>query len=217
MIKKSILNRWRNTMIIVYGVFVLAMCAWCWQGHDAAKHALALLDAQKAGYTRLSTEVESTRRSLDHLKTEQEEFKKLLFNDRDVPAFLDGLSHSAAKTAVHIVDMKTQRFSQIAVPKELDTANSAERRRAYEYTDDERKIDPKVEFKNMLTLAAMPIHIKVHGSFRNIINFLDSIENERQLLTVSNVEIVRNMDYPQLNCEFILKIYSLKQLEDIKT
>jgi Tfp pilus assembly protein PilO len=205
-------------MIAVYVVFVLAMAAWVVQGYYAAKHALVTLNSQKRHLSSLNVDIETTRGSIDRLKAEQEEFKKLLFNDRDVPAFIDGLSHSAAKYAVYIMDMKTQRFSQIVIPKDMTSVNNVERRHAYEDFEDDNKKDPKVEFKDRLTLAAMPIHIKIHGTFPAIVNFLNSVENDRQLLTVSNVEIVRNTtDYPQLNCEFILKIYSLEKLKDIKT
>ncbi len=206
----------RNILIAVYLVFVLALAAWCLQGYHAAKQALATLEGQKTLLARLNTEIENTHRSVNSLKAEQEEFKQLLFSDRDVPAFLDSLSRSAAKDGVHIIDMKTQRFSQLTVPKDLAAASSGERLRAYE-EDDQPKKDPKVEFKNMLTLAAMPIHIKIQGKFGAIVHFLSSVESERQLLTVSNVEIDRNTDYPQLSCDFILKIYSLELLKDIKT
>ena len=216
MIKKSTYKNIRNIMIAGYLVFVMAMATWCWLTYHKSEQSQASLEGQKARLSLLNTEIEHSRSSVDNLKADQEEFKKLLFNDRDVPAFLDGLSRSAASTAVRIIDMKTQRFSQIIIPKDISGASLAEQHRVdADYVNANTK-DPRQEFNNLLTLAAMPIHIQIQGSFRAIVNFLNAVENERQLLTVSNVEINRGLAYPQLDCQFILKIYSLEQLKDIK-
>jgi Tfp pilus assembly protein PilO len=216
--KQKNLHKNRFGLAVAFVVFILAMGAWALHGYYAAKQSLAALDVQRTKLARLKTEIKTTQDSIDRLKAEQEEFKKLLFNDRDVPAFIDGISHFAAKSKVRIMDMKTQRFSQIVVPKSFSDASKMENRGIIVDTDNEYKPDPQVEFKNRLTLAAMPIHMKIKGTFAAIVFFLNSIENDRQLLTVSNVEITRNtQDYPQLDCDFILKIYSLELLKDIKT
>jgi Tfp pilus assembly protein PilO len=215
MSKQFSLNKMRIIVIAVYIIFVAVMGAWCMNSYYAAQKALANFHAQKIRMLSLKTEINNTKGSIDSLKKELQEFRKLLFNDRDVPAFLDGLSHSAAKSSVYITDMKTERFAQIKVPKGMAGANNVENQRYFGDFEEDSNKDPSVEFKNRLTLAAMPIHIKIHGTFTSIIHFLNYVENYRQLLTISNVEITRNQDYPQLDCEFNLKIYSLENLKDI--
>jgi len=205
----------RNIIIGVYFIFVLGLSAWCTAAYHDAKEALQGLDVQNNKLANLDKEIEISKNSVDQLKEEQEEFKKLLFNERDVPSFIDGLSHSAKQSSVLIMDMKTQRFSQIIVPKEMRSANSLEVKRSYDDFDDDKKPDRSADLQNTLTLASMPIHIKIHGAFDAIIHFLNFVENYRQLLTISNVEIQRDRSYPQLDCNFILKIYSLENLKDL--
>ena len=74
---------------------------------------------QEERLEQLKREIQETQNSVDRLKTEQDEFRTMLFDERDVPAFLDGISASAAKSFVIVADMKTQQFSEVSVPKDV--------------------------------------------------------------------------------------------------
>ncbi len=75
----------------------------------------------------------------------------------------------------------------------------------------------KEEMNRMLTLAAMPINVKISGPYVSIVNFYRHLENFKQLISISNIEIAAaNNTYPVLSCDFTLKIYSLKTLEELK-
>ncbi len=198
------------TVLVAIGLGVIVL-----QQYDASVKAVAQLTTQQNHLAKIKKEIEETRNSIEKFKKEQAEFKGMLFDERDIPSFLDGISASAAKSAVYVVDMQSQQFSEVKVPKHvLDSGGKIQKVKNYE-VDDEREKSPKEELNEMLTLAAMPINFKIRGDFQAIVNFMNSIENYRQLLNVSNVEISNGSSYPYLTCQFTLKIYSLKKLGDI--
>lgn len=200
-------------VIALIGLGVLAL-----QSYTAAAEAMSTLTTKKDRLVQLKKELDETKQSIDTLKKEQAEFKGLLFDERDVPAFLDGISASAAKSSVYVMEMQSQQFSEVTVPKHVvDTNGKLKRMKASE--TDEAEVDPnsKEALEEMLTLASMPINFKIRGDYQAIVNFMNSIENYRQLLNVSNVEISSgSTNYPFLTCQFTLKIYSLKKLGDIR-
>jgi len=202
-----------SVFFLVIGIFVIAAA----ERYYAYKETLQNLRFQKTQLLALQQDLDMTTNSIEQIKKEQERFKEILFEERDVPAFLDGISGSAQKSLVYIMEMKTQQFNQVPVPKSISDSNmrpgqasqGAQNQAGYNSRDEQAKLS------DMLTLASMPIHFKIHGTFNAIVNFLGSIENYRQLLTVSNVEISTDQNYPQLICEFTMDIYSLKKFRDI--
>jgi Tfp pilus assembly protein PilO len=203
---------------VVFVCFILALIFWVMQSYHSLNTTLSLLSEQKNHFEKLSKDIEQTRHSIDKMRKEQDEFKTMLFDERDVPTFLDGISSSAAKSSVHVLEIKTQQFSRVVIPKDLvETSSKLAQLKSAEDPDGTNSTITKAqELTQLLTLAAMPIRIKVHGTFNSIVSFLNSIEGYRQLLTISNVEIAAQRDYPQLTCEFTLSIYSLKNFKDIK-
>ncbi len=216
MSRQGTIKKIRLIAIGICVVFTLSLAALTIQRYYTSREALAQLQQEEDRLAKLKKDIEDTKNSIERYKKEQEEFKKLLFDERDVPAFLDGISESAAKSSVYVLEMKTQQFTEVEVPKDMADSRKLARVRVTEDLEKNSQPDRKVQLKDMLTLAAMPIRIKIDGTFEAIVNFLNSIEGYKQLLTVSNVEITTRSDYPQLTCEFTLRIYSLKRLGDIK-
>lgn len=217
MSRQRTIQKIRLIAVVVCGLVTLSFAALTGQRYYTSREALAKLRVEEDRLARLKVDIEETKNSIERFKKEQEEFKKLLFDERDVPAFLDGISDSAATSSVYVIDMKTQQFTEVQVPKEMADSKKIARVRVYEdFEKNSSAADRKVQLKDMLTLAAMPIRIKVEGTFESIANFLNSIEGYKQLLTVSNVEITERNSYPQLTCDFTLRIYSIKRLGDIK-
>lgn len=204
-------------MIVMFILVVGVLGMMLWQRTQGVKEARVRLNEQKENLSKLQQEIEQVKASIEQYKKEQEEFGKLLFDERDVPSFLDGISEFAKKTEVLINDMKTERFSEVEIPQAMSPAVKSARARIYEDFDEQASVDQKAKFKEMITLAAMPIRIKVSGPFEALGNFLNYLDNYRQLVSVSNVSMETTyLKYPRLDCEFTLKIYSLKRLNDIK-
>lgn len=135
---------------------------------------------------------------------EKKEFEAYLFKEQDIPALLDDISKIAKESLVNILDMKTQGFSMVQSARRSQGNNT-------------QNVSQKEQLKETLTLAAMPINMRIEGEFTALLTFFNSIEDFKQLVTVSQVEITSDNQYPILKCSYILKIYSLKTLAEIET
>lgn len=163
---------------------------------------------------RIKKEVAEIERLMNFYKKEKSEFQQYLFQEKDIPGFLDGLSGFAQNAGINIVDMKTNRFQEVKVPEALEESQSVLARRRLNTATPEFT---KEEMQRMLTLAAMPINIKIKGPYESIVNFYRHLENFKQLISIGNIDIAAaNNTYPELQCDFTLKIYSLKTLEELK-
>jgi Tfp pilus assembly protein PilO len=164
---------------------------------------------------KVKNDVAEIERLMSFYRKEKAEFQKYLFQEKDIPGFLDGLSGFAQNAGINIVDMKTSKFQEVRVPKELEEGQSELARRNLNKNPDELT---KEEMSRMLTLAAMPINIKINGPYESIVNFYRHLEGFKQLISISNIDIAAvNNAYPALQCDFTLKIYSLKTLEELQS
>lgn len=215
--KKLLAIKRIGLIMIVLTIMVIALLGYItFNQYKASTVAISELLTQKELLKDRKRDLDQSQTSIERLKKEQEEFNKTLFEEQDVPAFLDGISNSAAKAMVHVLEMKTQQFSEVKVPKDLADIDRQLSKLKHVNKNEANENVNDTKLSEKLTLASMPIRIKIDGTFEAIVNFLNSIENYQQLLTVSNVEISSKTNYPQLTCEFNLRIYSLKKLKDIK-
>jgi hypothetical protein len=155
--------------------------------------------------TNLEGDIRKLNTLLANYKEEREQLEPLLFSDKDIASFLDKISDFAKTAKIKIVDMKTQRFSAIALPPEIKASVSAK---------EKEKLAKGAQEKAGPELVFIPINMVIEAPFERIFDFLISLEQYRQLLTLSNVGI-RLGAYPLLNCHFTLRLYSLRQLEEI--
>ena len=151
----------------------------------------------------LEKDVQNLKELLKGYKVEREKLETLLFSDRDIATFLDEIGGFAKKARVNIVDMRAQRMAVVQPPEEI----------ARSLPPVNRDFAQKKEEKGP-TLTFMPINMNIEGRFEWLIDFLFSLEKYRQLLTLSNVDIMRSK-YPLVNCKFTLRLYSLKQIEEM--
>lgn len=167
-------------------------------------------EEKKITYAKAKAQIVEINNSIEKFQKEKVEFESYLFREQDIPAFLEGISDFAEQAKVSVVDMKTAKFTAVQSPK--SKAEEIKQGRGVTRKTDENK---QLTIDQMLTLAAMPITIKVEGKYEDFVTFLDKLEGFKQLLTISNVEIESGRSYPILQCDFTLKIYSFKTLEEL--
>ena len=184
--------------------------------HNFRLYTAAQEDFDKKQYEMevVQEEIRLIKAKIARYEQEKAEFEAALFQEQDIPAFLDDISQMAKAAEVSITDMKTKAFREVRSVA-VDTAQTRyqERKKTAAQLDRERR--QKVD--KIITLAAMPINMKIEGNFDSLLKFFDTMDEFQQLVTVSNVEIESGRDYPTLKCEYTLKIYSLKQLSEIET
>ncbi|MCB9771849.1 MAG: type 4a pilus biogenesis protein PilO [Candidatus Omnitrophica bacterium] len=166
--------------------------------------------------SKVKHDVAEIERLLSFYKKEKSEFQKYLFQEKDIPGFLDGLSGFAQSAGINIVDMKTNKFQEVRLPDAMKESQSELARKKLDANGNPTELS-KDEMNQMLTLAAMPINIKIKGPYESIVNFYRHLENFKQLISIGNIDIATaNNAYPALQCDFTLKIYSLKTLEELQ-
>lgn len=151
----------------------------------------------------LEKDAQNLKELLKGYKEEKEKLQALLFSDRDIATFLDQIGNFAKKARLKIVDMRAQRITKVEPPEEVSRG----------LPPIKSDFAQKKEEKGPI-LTFMPINMNIEGRFEWLIDFLFSLEEYRQLLTLSNVEITRS-SYPLINCKFTLRLYSLREMEEI--
>lgn len=166
---------------------------------------------------KVKKEVGEIERLLNFYRKEKKEFEGYLFQEKDIPGFLDGLSGFAQTAGINIIDMKTNKFQEVKVPDSMKESQSElAKRQQDKLTNGKDKEMSKEQMNRMLTLAAMPINFKIQGNYNSLVEFYRHMENFKQLVNISNIEIVTTPKYPTLECAFTLKLYSLKTLEELR-
>ncbi len=207
-------NKFNHKLLIMVGALAIVLGGVLsllnYQKYDKANKELV---SQKKELASLIVEIEETRRKLAQYDQEKTEFAKVMFSERDVPAFLDSISQFAAQDNVQIVNMKTQNFQQVIVPKEI-----SENMMGYRLNSNREANDAAIRQQNIeriMTLSAMPIQIRIKGEFESLLSFFSQLESYKQLLSISRMKINSQQDYPILDCDFTVKIYSLMNLKDL--
>lgn len=151
----------------------------------------------------LEKDAKDLEKLLQKYKAERKHLEEILFDDKDIAAFLNKIGDFAKSSQIKITEMRAQRFENVKIPQELEAGLNPIQKEAMK----------KKQLANP-QLAALPIKMSIEARFDRIIDFLLSLEKYRQLLTLSNVSIRRG-SYPLLTCDFTLRLYSLKKLEEI--
>lgn len=188
---------------ICAGFTLLCLILFGFYGYNYSKD-LKKLAQKNSRQVALEKDVENLKTLLQRYKEERKELETLLFSDKDIAEFLDKMGEFTKKSQVKIVDMRTQKFSVVKPPEEISRGLPLS-----------KKDSAKKKEEAGASLAFLPINMTVESSFSRLIDFLLSLEKYRQLLTLSNVSIKRTANYPLLNCKFVLRLYSLKQIEEL--
>lgn len=201
----------RNSLFLLAFVILAALVVRTFQVYHEMLVAKANYEKQAQLKPLLKQEIYEIKMSIERYRKERDQFAAYLFIDQDIPTFLDEISKNAKEDQVSLLEMKTQRFAQVKV----DNAVMGEE------WQEKRKKDPNdpqspEELRGILTLSAMPINIRVQGEFESLVRFLDRMQDYKQMVNVSNVEIRPTQNYPLLNCSFTLSIYSLKTIAELQ-
>ncbi len=173
-----------------------------------------VLKREKQQLMVLRENIAQAKNDLQDFEAEKKRLEGVLFNERDIPTFLDEVSKNAKQESVHIVSMRTKRFHQVQLPKDVKKRRNHVLNSKNKNKDEALKKIEKLE--RIVTLSALPIDIKLKGKFSSLVGFLNRLEAHKQLTNVSDVQIDRGRDYPQIECRFTLRIYSLKSLSEYK-
>ncbi len=193
------------------GGSVIIVCAMFWLGFQNGREyirAKAQFDEKQQELRDVLDEINAIKAKIVLYQEEKKDFEAYLFKEQDIPALLDEISKIAKDSLVNIIDMKTQSFSAVQ-PAGTDIAGRKVQSNVNQASGQE-------QLKEALTLAAMPITMKIEGEFTALLTFFNSIEDFKQLVTVNKVEIASDAQYPVLKCSYILNIYSLKTLAEIE-
>lgn len=199
------------TIFIVFVVLGLFGVMLYWQ-YDEYETNVRQKQTAEQELDALEREINEIEEMLVRYEKEKDIFSSYLFDERDIPSFLDDISGSAKETNVNITDMRTQKFHRVDVPEEVS------RRRASANRGDKSEEQlQKERMERVLTLSAMPIRVGIEGDFMAIARFLEKLQDYEQMVNVSEIEITRTKEYPLLKSRFVIRIYSLKTLAELET
>ncbi len=122
------------------------------------------------------------------------EFKQILFKERDVSLFLTGISEISQKNKVAVLAIKNLAEKKIAI----DTPASGK-----------KGLDTFLEEKKMIfTIAVTPLQVEMEGRLDDVLTVLGALEKTRQLLTVSDFNFTAR-GYPNMRVSFKIDLYGL--------
>ncbi len=202
-----------NLFLFMCAIAVLATSVFIGRNVSETRALRAAVKAQHQRLDEINQQAAVILQSLDLYAKEEKEFGEYLFNEKDVPSFLESIAQYAQQAGVNVIDMKTQRFQEVDVKAMLASSTQAKKGTASSRKEAEVSAE---DAKKIFTLAAMPITFRVEGPFASFIEFLGYLEEFRQLITISSIQIASGKKYPVLECSFTLKIYSLKTLEELE-
>ncbi len=198
---------------LIFAVGLNGLALWQYISYIELEQELSL---EKKSLFNLKEDIERTKDEIDMYEREKEEFANYLFDERDVPAFLDEISKLAKKDRINVVDMKSQRFLRVDVASRIAQSRSRQpirNRDNDKLTAAQRK---ELEIDNILTLASMSTLVQVKGTFDSIMRFLGDLQKYQQLVSIIDIQISNLREYPLLDCRFTVKIYSLTSLQELK-
>ena len=144
----------------------------------------------------LAEELENLDELLAKYKKDKQHFEGILFKDKDIPLFLEGVSALSKRFNIKITDIKTQPIRRVKAEEEIPR----------------RRMAKKTQEREKPTLLFTPLSLRVKGRFANLVDFLLALERYRQLLSLTEVKI-KTKNYPLLESSFSLNLYSLKSLK----
>lgn len=187
---------------IIFTLFLILSVCYKFSTYEKLKKSIKIKEIR---VSKLEEDIRNMYVLLEKYEKEKAEFNKLLFKKRDIPAFLKKISAFAKKSRIDVVSLKRGRFSKVKFAETIEVLPELSKRKI---SKEKKK---KKRKKEEIVLTYLPINVHVKGKFENLVDFLIYLEKYRQLLTLTNVKIKRK-NYPILDCEFVIKIYSLTEV-----
>ena len=165
----------------------------------------------KQRLSKLEIEAQSKQKTINRLESLIERYnqqlnvaKELIFTRKDIAAFLGDFSGFAKENKLIPVQMKALEIKPVPTSNDSEeTVTKLQKEKTQKENKDEE----------LLRLLMLPANVKIKGEYPRIINFLTSLENYKQLLTISNVKMQISSDgYPDLETEFTLRLYTMNEL-----
>ncbi|MDD3375696.1 MAG: hypothetical protein PHY73_08275 [Candidatus Omnitrophica bacterium] len=123
-----------------------------------------------------------------------DEFKKILFKQRDVSLFLNGISDISQKNNVSVVSIKNLPEKTIAINNQK--VNKGNLGNLFSKKD------------LSMIIAVTPLKISIEGKIDDVLSVLGALEQTKQLLTISQFDF-KTRDYPRMNVDFQINLYGL--------
>lgn len=154
------------------------------------------IDLLQGNKTRLQEHVLKFDSLMAEYQKDIKHFESLLFTEKDIAAFLEGISGSSVRYNIKVKEMTAQQVEKVKVSDPTTPKGARPAARAEAKEDDG------------VYLVATPYKIRVLGETKNVFNFMSDLEQNKQLLTLSDFVVTGRM-YPELQAEFRLDLYSL--------
>ena len=127
----------------------------------------------------------------------------IVFTDRDVATFLNNFSDFAKQANMTLISIK--RLKSKPVPSSTESEEALKKK---DKKKGRAKDKPEDEAPGLLM---WPMEIEVKGEYPDLINFLISLEEYKQLLTINDLNVRLSREgYPNLEAKFIIRLYTME-------
>lgn len=132
----------------------------------------------------------------------------LVFTDTDIATFLENFSDFARQANMTPISIVSMSVKPVPVSSESEKA-------LMDMSKDKKEDKPKKDMADKLPgLLMKPMEIKIKGEYPDLVNFLISLEEYKQLLTINNLNIcIAREGYPFLEAGFIIYLYKMESPE----
>ena len=187
-------------------IFVVLFCLVCIGASFAGIKYLEMqtseLIKENTVYQEQIKKAEDDIEKLDSLMAQyhddMESFEKILFREKDIPLFLERMADSFEEYTVSLKNMEALKVAPVRVPDE-DEAKKKKIKDQKEQNQQEEEA---------LKIVSSPFRINIEGQMTDILKFIFSLEESRQLLTITDVKF-GIQKYPIIQASFKLDLYSL--------
>lgn len=202
----------RNIVLAFSGLILMGMGCVVFSRYVEFGKVQYQWKGQKKILNDLKAEINEVEHWIKQYEKERNDFASTLFSEDEIPAFLEEISQCAKRFPLDIVDVKRGVFRLVEKPKgDLDIMALKEAGRKPSDDEDAKTGVPAYAPR----ISYMPIQVQVKGNFAAIVEFLDCMQLYPKLLNVASVKIVSTEEYPGLECQVTLNVYSLKTLIEL--
>lgn len=141
--------------------------------------------------------------------------KEYIFTDKDIATFLENFSDFAKQANMTLVSIKRSavRKAPVSEQSEKTLQELREGKNSKKGRDKASSAGDKKD--EMPGLLMQPMKVTVIGEYRDLINFLVSLEEYKQLLTINDISIdVSRLGYPLLRASFTIYLYTMQLPDD---
>lgn len=186
---------------VVLAFFLAASGLFIYPAFDRSGELRAQLVRQEAEIQQKLKLTEGLEDLIERYRDDLRLAEALVFTDRDLATFLENFSDLARKANVTILRIKSLKMKPVPLPSEPEEALRRLNKKKGKSNNQE---------EDLPGLLMQPMDIRIMGEYSALINFLISLEEYKQLLTIDNLKIsVARDGYPNLEADFIMRLYTM--------